>query len=145
MENYIDCEPVRKISSIELVSIDISDPDVDVSFLASKIKNLKSVFNKKYENLVMETVDDISSGKKFLILRGIRKETDDEFRSRMNLSEDTSWTLKYQKISGCSYEEAKEQMIKMYKNGKPLTPEEWKNFLQSQVEDFLNMRNINNS
>lgn len=139
-----ECEGVRKESVVDLVTVDIttlpSDTDEEKRTLIKKVSPWTEVFSKTYDNLVVKVVAEHASQKKVLVLQGVRMETEDEFRHRMGLSDESSWTIRYIDLTKSSKAEAKAEMMKMLKKNLVTTPENWIQYKQSMVEEFLNMR-----
>jgi hypothetical protein len=145
----MDYGSFRKNTVINLVTIDVTEvPEEERSSFIKGMNSWVNRYKSLYNDLVIKSVRDsistdvyknIDEPKDLIILQGIRKETEEEFRSRIGIVDDKSWTVGYVKLTNCSAEEAKDEMMKMFKMGKPLTPEEWQKYKHNQVETFLNM------
>lgn len=133
-----DWEEVREEKNRELVVVDVSEVDDKAPFIKA-MSQWSEKFRRQYDKLKVENVIDYETQRELVVLTGIRKETDEEFRERMGISDDTSWSVQYAKLTGCTPLEAKNEMMKMFKNGTPLTPEEWINDKKSKIEEFLNI------
>lgn len=161
-KNLVEWEDVRKNKVTSLVVVDLTgienkDPFVkQMSFWADKFRKLYDKITVKFvtdPGIVDSSLGNLSTtnsinasnayrpSKELLILEGIRKETDEEFRARMNITGDSSWSIQYKNLTQCSLDESKEEMFKMLKSGVALTPEQWIADKRKQVETFLNVKN----
>jgi len=140
MENQnailVDWKNVRKTISKQLVVIDVTGVEDKQPF----IKNLSSVcdeYKRSYDKISVKIISE--GNKELLVLEGIRKETEEEFKNRMGIKTETSWVDQYSKLTGSSVKESKDEMMKMLQNGQPLTPEEWILEKKKQIESFFNV------
>jgi len=141
MSDKIDAsewESVRNENIKELVVVDISGIEDSKPFIKAMAPWAEK-FRKNYDKISLKCVDDQETERNLLILEGVRKETEEEFRERMGIKDDNSWSVQYQNLTKCTKEEAKSEMVKMFINGSPLTPEEWIDYKKEQVKTFLNV------
>jgi len=144
-----NCEPIRKNFELNLVSVDVTNMEEgDRDTVVKEMNKWVQKFKTQYKNLIVKLTTNnmfsnssnkIDQSREYIVLQGIRKENEDEFRKRMGISDDNSWSVQYAKLTKCSKSEAKDEMIKMCKNGKPLTPGEWQKQKYDNVEEFLNI------
>lgn len=147
-QNIPEWENVRKNVVVQLVVVDATDIENKKSLIKA-MSYWADQFRGFYEKLNVKCITDTgtlnilsttSTFRELIVLEGVRKETEKEFRDRMHFYEESSWTVQYQKLTNCTAVEAKVEMIEMVKNGTPLTPEQWIEKKTNHVKSFLNLK-----
>ena len=131
----VDLAPVRKKISERLMSIDVTD--MDSSGRNDAIKEVLAAipkYNSFFDSVTSSTVSEHETNRIYVVLDGMRMETEEEFRRRVGIYENESWTYGFMKLTGCSAELAKREMQMMVLNGVPRTPREWREDRRVEID-----------